>query len=403
MCSNIYFLAKKRYNRAMKRCVTFDEFFDELAARYLPFLGKHEYSVDVPQKSTRSFFMPRSLLGRLFCMGLLPNMESRSLIGCCYVPSVYSSKVRTKVDGREVSSNGFFVKNATCKDPVDNRKILAICGGNCCTPTDLASTVFLMSEGQSTYDVYGVGHLADRPRTSEELCQNARTHLLRIIEAGYEPENVILSGHSLGAALLINAAHRLCRHKLADGRVLGQDANFGGLIALKTFTDLGSVIATLIVNSDPIAPKPTTIQRILAGFCNFLLWVGLVDIRTTGLWDVLPVQYKLAIAHSTDKVVGSCSNLAIARKEKSDSVIATPEKPTVRCKLPSGEYYNMAVSTGHYAWMHSEKDLVESLFAQSERSSMSYKPHTSLTQCAAQDADCDSQKLPSQSSGCSRG
>ena len=187
------------------------------------------------------------------------------------------------------------MKNATCKDPVENRKLLAICPGSGCTAMYLRKDVIAFSLTQSTCDVYGIGNLLSGPYTSAALYENARTHLLRIIEAGYTPENVILSGHSLGAALLINAAHSLIGHQLADGRVLGQDANFGGLIALKTFTDLGSVIATLIVNSDPIAPKPTTIQRILAGFCNFLLWVGLVDIRTTGLWDVLPVQYKLAL------------------------------------------------------------------------------------------------------------
>lgn len=123
---------------------------------------------------------------------------------------------------------------------IQDRKLVVTFHGNAMLAShSVANFLNLVQQrpGRVTNDFIGV-EFPDNASSSRELVDAAVAAIRKAIAAGYQPQNITIAGHSLGAAIAAEALAKIARDYPEDLR--GQ--NFAGYISHKSFTKLTHVV-----------------------------------------------------------------------------------------------------------------------------------------------------------------
>jgi hypothetical protein len=140
------------------------------------------------------------------------------------------------------------MKNET---QVRNRKLVILFGGNaqpaistvaCFVQTIAQTILYFVKTQDKSKQINNDLLVVEYPKmatTSQQLVDAGVSAVIRAINAGYQPENITIAGHSLGgavSAVVLKEISEKYKHVM-------QDQKFAGYVNHKSFTNLGDFIA----------------------------------------------------------------------------------------------------------------------------------------------------------------
>lgn len=121
-----------------------------------------------------------------------------------------------------------------------NRKLVIAFPGNCMMPHDFFSHLSNINKELGN-DFLALGY-PKGANSSKELVDAGVSAVLRAMQAGYQPENITIAGHSLGGAVAACALREMKVH-------LQDNEKFAGFVSHRSFSSIGDFVGAAMTST----------------------------------------------------------------------------------------------------------------------------------------------------------